>query len=281
LELLKAVVISIIQGITEFLPISSSGHIFLLKNILKLEQGLFFDIVIHLGTLLAVIIFFRIEIYELIYGLFKKESNLKMFGDNLKWIDVLKIWLLFIIATIPAVIAGLFLNDFFDIKPSETQKWHFLFIAGTFTFTAVLLFSTYFIKNNNNKIKNTSIIKALIIGLFQAIAILPGVSRSGSTITAGKYVGLEEKDAARFSFLMSIPVILGAFILELFNLIENLKIADIKNNILLLIISFITSFIIGYLSLIFLIKILVKRKFWIFSIYLIIPVIISVILWIL
>lgn len=281
MELLKIIFISIVQGITEFLPVSSSGHIFLLKNILNLEMNATFDVVIHTGTLLAVIIFFYKDIKELVSGLFKKKIDSTIFGNNLTRKNYIYVFILFIIATIPGGIIGLLLNDPLDVSPSNTTSWMFLLLAIFFCITALFLLSTHFTAKQNKKnkrITELSPVKALIIGLFQALAIFPGVSRSGSTLTASIYTRLERKDAARFSFILSIPLILAAFILKVLDLIQSPETADIK---LLgyLTAGLIVSLITGFISLKLLITMLQKGKLWFFSIYLIIPIAVSVYLW--
>lgn len=282
MDILKTIFISIIQGITEFLPISSSGHIFLLKKIFNLELNATFDVVTHVGTLFAVIIIYFKEIKELSSGLLFKSIDSKYFGDNLIRSDYFRIFLLFIIATIPGGVAGLFLEKPLDIEPSSTKNWMFLILANCFLITMIFLISTYFIKNKkHDKVKriiDLSYLNALFIGIFQAIAILPGVSRSGSTITAALHSKLNKNDSARFSFILSIPLIIAAFLLKLVKLIQSNEIADIKT-MKLLIIALITSFLAGYISLKFLIKIIQKGKVWIFSLYLIIPIIVSCILY--
>ena len=151
MELIKVIFISIVQGITEFLPVSSSGHIFLLKNILYLEMNAVFDVVIHMGTLLAVVIFFYKDIKEFVLGLFKRNINSTVFGNNLKRKNYIYIFILFIIATIPGGIAGLLLNDPLDVEPSNTKSWMFLLLALFFCITALFLISTHFIlKQNKN-----------------------------------------------------------------------------------------------------------------------------------
>ncbi|MBN2545501.1 MAG: undecaprenyl-diphosphate phosphatase [Spirochaetes bacterium] len=274
---IKALLVSIIQGFTEFLPISSSGHIFLSKFIINLDIDATFDVILHLGSLFAVIIFYRIEIYELIAGLFKKNIQSKLFNADLSKALVLKIWLLFIIATIPAVIAGYFLEDFFDFEPSSTPKWYFLLLGSCFLLTAFFLILTKFIKKNNKKLVELSILDSLIIGIFQAIGVLYGVSRSGSTISSALYLKVNRVDAARFSFLLSIPLIIGASLLKIFKLIKNFKSDEIlmmsgSNYFLIMLIGIIGAFISGFIALKLLIKLIKTGKFWIFSIYLIIPI---------
>ena len=279
MDIFKVIFISIVQGITEFLPISSSGHILLLKKLLNLELDTTFDIFIHMGTLLAVLIIYRNEIFELISGIFNKNIKTIHIGNDLSRKEILKIWNLLILATIPAGISGIFLDKYLDFSPSETKPFYFLLLAICFLITSLFLLSTLLIKNKKDQnISQISFFNAIIIGLFQSIAVLPGISRSGTTITGSLHVGLNKKSSAKFSFLLSIPIISAAFLLKIIKLIETNKFSDI-NNISLLLIGLLSAFIAGYFSLKILIKIIEKGKFWIFSIYLIIPITISIYLW--
>jgi len=280
MDIIKTIFIAIVQGVTEFLPISSSGHIILFKNLFDLDLDSTFDVFLHLGTLLAVFVVFISEIKELVFGLFQKKISSKLFGSSLERKNILKIWLLFLIATIPAGLSGFFLEDILDIEPSSTNKLMFLILASLFFINAVILLSTFYIKSKNKEknIKDLSFLEALYIGCFQAIAVLPGISRSGSTVTGSIHINLNRKDAGRFSFLLSIPVILAAFLLKLFKLI-NSPIPTDNHYILLLIIGVIVSFISGLIALKLLLKIIEKGKFWVFSIYMIIPVITSIVLY--
>ena len=160
----------------------------------------------------------------------------------------------------------------------------FLVLGICFLITAIFLLSNLFIKNIKNTIKyktikELSFLNALFIGFFQSLAILPGISRSGSTITAALHTKLNRDYAAKFSFILSIPIITAAFILKLLKLIQSNKITDIQT-MKLLIIALIVSFISGYFSLKFLITLIKKGKLWIFSIYLMAPISISIYLWI-
>lgn len=281
MKYLKAIIIAVIQGITEFLPISSSGHILLFKNILKFEvENNFYDIVLHFGTLIPVIFYYRKEIYDLIKGLFQKETNSSTFlGGEVTRREVIRIWILFIVATIPAAISGFFLDDFFEESDFFLSKNIFLFLTVSFLITAVLLLLTIFIKTKKDTdIRNISLFQAVFIGIFQSIAVIPGVSRSGSTISAAIFTGVKRTDAGTFSFLMSIPLISGAFLLKVIKFIKNYKPSDI-DNIEAIIIGFFVSIIIGYISLKLLITLIKNGKFWIFSIYMFLPIIISFIFW--
>ena len=194
---LSAVILAIVQGLTEWLPISSSGHILLFEKILGYSGGLDFEVALHFGTLMAVFLYFRREIIDITrdFFSFKWKTENGRFG-----------WLL-VIGTIPAVIVGLLVRNYFDTVLSDL-----LLLGMGFLVTGVLLLIVGFTKNA--KFMQLTWKKSLIIGGAQAVAILPSVSRSGATIASGILLGLDEKKAMTFSFLLSIPAILGASVLE-------------------------------------------------------------------
>lgn len=276
MELLKVIFISVIQGIAEFLPISSSGHILLFKRILGLDFDISFDLTIHFGTLLAVILVYRNDIAELVKGLFCKEIESKTFGRTLKRSEIAHIYLVFIIATIPAGCAGLLLKDVIDSCFVIDNSKIFFLLALFFIYTALILtLSSRIKKEKTTLIDKMSIKQALIVGFFQAIAVLPGVSRSGSTISGGLFCGVDKKDAGRFSFLLSIPLILAAFLLEVKDFISGaLTLAPDKA--LCYIAGLIVSFAVGYISLKLLLKMIQNGKMGFFSLYLIIPAAVSI-----
>ncbi|MCG8570563.1 MAG: undecaprenyl-diphosphate phosphatase [Spirochaetes bacterium] len=276
MELLKVVIISIIQGITEFLPISSSGHIVLLKNLLNLNFDTTFDVAVHFGTLISIGIYYRKEIGELLFGVFQPEIDSKLFQSKLTRFQIFRIWFVFIIATLPVVIAGVLLKDYLDIKPANTTKYLFFVLAGLFSFTFLILQLTRIFQDKaNKKLMEINFVQALIIGIFQSFALLPGISRSGSTIAASLITGLNKEDAPRFSFILGIPAILGASLLKVIDLLKSPLIND-SQYLLLLLTGIIVSAVIGYFALATLIHIIKKGKFWYFSFYLIIPILISV-----
>ena len=276
MELLKVIFISVIQGIAEFLPISSSGHILLFKRILGLDFDISFDLTIHFGTLLAVILVYRNDIAELVKGLFCKEIESKTFGRTLKRSEVAHIYLVFIIATIPAGCAGLLLKDVIDSCFVIDNSKIFFLLALFFIYTALILtLSSRIKKEKTTLIDKMSIKKALIVGFFQAIAVLPGVSRSGSTISGGLFCGVDKKDAGRFSFLLSIPLILAAFLLEVKDFISG-DLTLTPDKALCYIAGLIVSFAVGYISLKLLLKMIQNGKIGFFSLYLIIPAAVSI-----
>lgn len=247
--------LAFVQGLTEFLPISSSGHLVLFQKLFNLsEPPIFFDVMVHLGTALAVIFFFRSDLYKLIVGLFKNEKDQKLLLLNL------------VIASIPAGLFGLLLNPFLG-----TIFNSFLILGLAYFFTAFLLFLSQKFNQGVKSGENLDWKKSFLVGIFQAIAILPGVSRSGSTIVAGLFNGLSLSEAFRFSFLLSIPAVLGAVFLE----IGDLEKVDYLPQ------SFLAMFIagvVGYFTLLFLRKILILRRFHYFWLYCLIVGAISLLL---
>ena len=238
-EILQAIVLGLIQGITEWLPISSSGHLVLFQHLFNIEQPIIFDIFLHLGSLIVVLIIFWQDIKNLIIGLIKKDKN------------SIKLTLQLIIATIPIALVGFFLNDLIKSIFKDIRT-----VGFSLLFTALLILLKYpLIKNKSLNYKNT-----LIIGLLQSLAILPGVSRSGTTISTGLIQGVKGEKAAKFAFLLFIPAILGATILEARNITK-------ITNFTPLIISTIVVVISGYFSLRLLLFIIKKRKFSYFAWY--------------
>ncbi len=203
MEIWKAIIVGIVQGLAEFLPISSSGHIVLTQYLLGIREvggehqpDLSFEIVLHLGTLVSVIIFFWPSLWKLVQSLYTASM-----------VEERKMILWLAIATLPAVVAALLFKDFFDAAPGKP-----VMVSGLLIVTGLILFAPRLIKGQANKVGLKS---ALIMGVGQAFAILPGVSRSGSTIAAGLMSGVKAEKAAEFSFLMSIPAIAGGFVLTM------------------------------------------------------------------
>ncbi|MFH1593204.1 MAG: undecaprenyl-diphosphate phosphatase [Candidatus Omnitrophota bacterium] len=228
----SGILLAIIQAATEFLPISSSGHLAIATNLIS-QPDLFFFTALHLASLIAVLIFTRKELASLVK--FKKETR--------------NLWLFLMIATIPSALFGFFFRSRIEGTFSS-----FLFIGIALCFTGVILFFTRFTKGGSD----LSIKSALIIGLFQTLALFPGVSRSGITISCALFLGIGREKAAKFSFLLFVPLSLGAFMLEgLEGCYVNLALG----------ISFLTCLILSLLFLNLLIFILKRDRFWLFSIY--------------
>ncbi len=210
MELIKAMVLGVVQGLTEFLPISSSGHLVIGSELMNFqEQGVVFDVFVHLGTLLAVIVVFRKELKEML-----KAPFVFLQGDRSE--SVIHFLLLdgyVVIATLPAVAVGLFLRDSVEnFFGNSLIVYSMLIITGI-----IMIFARYL----PQKDKPVTWGRSFLVGCAQACAIMPGLSRSGSTIFVGMILGIDREKIARFSFIMSIPAILGAAVLQFGGLLTN------------------------------------------------------------
>lgn len=247
---LEALILGIIQGLTEFLPVSSSGHLELGKALLGLsgEENLTFTIVVHGATMLSVIIVFRKYILQLIRGVFR-----------FSWNHETRYILMIAASMIPAVLAGLFLEE----RLESLFDGNVLFVGFTLMITAALLWLTTLAGSHKGKItwKN-----AFIIGIAQAIAILPGISRSGATISTGLLLGIKRDEVAKFSFLMVVPVILGANVMK-FKDIASVPATENAISLIPLIAGFIAAFVSGLLACSWMLSIIRKGKLSWFAIY--------------
>ena len=243
MTLLTVIILAVIQGLTEFLPVSSSGHLALAGMIMKVPEGdLIFEIVVHLGTLMAVLAVYRRDLLELISGVFKRERESLVLAG------------LLIIGSIPAALAGFFLAD-----SIETAFNSPVLVSVMLLVTGCVLFSTRFMKSGNRD--NPTVTGSFIVGISQAMALLPGISRSGFTISAGLLAGIKKEKAARFSFMLSIPAIAGAAILKLGDA------GSIGIDLSLMITGFVVSALTGYLALRVLLKFLRAGRFSVFAWY--------------
>ncbi|MGE0087057.1 MAG: undecaprenyl-diphosphate phosphatase [Desulfococcaceae bacterium] len=259
MDVFHAVVLGIIQGLTEFLPVSSSGHLVIFQHLFGLREAeLFFDISVHTGTLIAVIIFFRKEIISILASLVRFGTMLweKKISPAAAMQDAdVKLALLIIAGSVPTAVIGLLFH-----KMAE-QIFSSVFLVGwTLIITGVLVWVTKYVKGPVHGIEDFSVRQALCIGFVQGIAILPGISRSGSTIAAGLFLGLDGKTAARYSFLMSIPAIAGAQILVL----KDLGGTGADMNALY---GAISAGLVGYAALALLVYIVNKGRLFIFAPY--------------
>ena len=210
-EIVSALIIAIIQGITEWLPVSSSGHLVLFESLLNFKGGLVFDVALHFGTLMAVFVYFGKDIIDIIRDLLL--GNWKT-GNG-------RLGVLIAIATIPAAIVGWLFKNVFEIAFGSLGVSAIGFaVTGVFLIIASLEHRSsknYDKKKRRGKKAKFGYGEAMIVGLVQVFALFPGISRSGSTLGTGLLLGLKEKEALRFSFLMSIPIIFGANILVIGN----------------------------------------------------------------
>ncbi|MDY0780947.1 undecaprenyl-diphosphate phosphatase [Tenacibaculum sp. IB213877] len=249
MDILEAIILGIIQGLTEFLPVSSSGHLELAKAILGdnsvPEESLTFTVVLHFATALSTLVIFRKEVFEIFKGLFQ-----------FKWNEEFQFSLKIIISMIPAVIIGLLfekqLEAFFGGKV--------LFVGVMLLITALLLLLADKAKNTD---KNVSFKNALIVGVSQAIAMLPGISRSGATISTSVLLGIDRTKSARFSFLMVVPLIFGKIGKDILSGDINFQ----STQIIPISAGFIAAFIAGLLACNWMIALVKKSKLSYFSIY--------------
>ncbi len=262
-DILNAILLGVVQGATEFLPISSSGHLAILHELRDFDLGsnLFFDIVLHLATLLAVIIFYRNKIKDLIIAFFFSIKTLFQ-GKGVKasfWhTEDTKLNTLIILGSIPTMILGLGIKDYIEDFGKDMK------IVGVgLCITALMLLLFELKKHTYKNIKTMSIWDGLIIGFAQGCAIMPGISRSGSTIATAKLLNIKKDTAANFSFLLSLPAVAGAFLLEA----KDVEYSAISGNIMIYVIGFIVSFLSGYLCLSMLIWLIKHSNFKAFFLY--------------
>jgi len=251
MSILEALILGIIQGLTEFLPVSSSGHLELGKVILgdDLEAGesMLFTIALHGATALSTVVVFRKDIADLFKGLFE-----------FKWNESAKFAAFIIVSMVPVFFVGMLLKDQIELL----FEGNLLLVGCSLIFTALLLYSTTRIPAKEGKV---TFGKAFLIGVSQAIAVLPGVSRSGSTISTALLAGVSKERAARFSFLMVLPVIFGAMILEYKDFVEEGATQNINN--LVLITGFVAAFLSGILACQWMIALVKKSKLDYFAYY--------------
>lgn len=253
MTLLQIVILSLIQGLSEFLPISSSAHLILPSKILGWQdQGLAMDVACHFGSLLAIIIYYFKDLYSITLAWFGHVfKRVKSTQANIGWFLIL--------ATIPVCLAGLLLNNIIE---STIRDYAILVIAITTIVFGALLWVADIVSNkkaeNIDDDSSLSFKKALFIGLSQIIALIPGTSRSGITITTGLFCGLSRREAARFSFLLSVPVIIAATSYSTFKLIENSIQDNFDINILYFALAIFLSFISAYVVIVFFMKFIQK-----------------------
>lgn len=251
MTIFRAIVLGIIQGIAEFLPISSSAHLIIFPYLFSWEEsGLAFDVALHFGTMMAVLVLFFKDWWNLFIGALKdiktkkKSTNGKMF------------WHL-VIATIPAGIAGLLLDDFIE----DVVRGKLWIIALCLAIMGLLIFigdkwaSKHYRKET--KFEDMTLKQVIIVGISQAFAVIPGFSRSGTTILAGRLQGISKEAITKFTFLLSVPVICGATILKVTDLVLTKEV----------IIGIVTSFATGVLAIKFLLNYIKKHDFSVFAFY--------------
>ncbi len=249
MDVIDAIILGIIQGLTEFLPVSSSGHLELGKAILGdnsiPEESLLFTVVLHFATALSTLVVFRKDVWDILKGVFR-----------FKWNDDMKFALKIVVSMIPAGIIGYA----FEAELASLFDGNILLVGFMLIITAILLFLADKAQNTNKKV---SFSNAFIIGIAQAIAMLPGISRSGATISTSVLLGNDKTKAARFSFLMVVPLILGKICKD----ILSGELTYQSQNFTSLSIGFIAAFVAGLFACTWMITLVKKSKLTYFSIY--------------
>lgn len=273
MEIWQAIVLGIVQGLTEFLPISSSGHLIIFPWLLDWESSsLSFDAALHLGTLTAVVVYFRVEIARMIaaiplalsnpLGLLRGASDGA--GDS-READA-RLGLLIVIATIPGAIAGVLfenrINDLFHTDQNSDRA--VTIIAVMLIVVGVILAIAERVGTRVRRIPGMGWVDAVVIGCAQAVALLPGTSRSGATITAGLFRGLKREDAARFSFLAGMPLILGAGLKSLVDVLQEGMSGD---EVTLFLAGAVSAALVGIVTISFLLRFLQHRSTNVFVVY--------------
>lgn len=258
MTLLQSIILGIVQGLTEFLPISSSAHLVLIPDLLGWQipeaQVFPFGVLVQMGTIIAVILYFWSDLWKIIKAFVKALVDRKPFEDpnaRLGWFLIL--------ATIPAGLSGMLLKDDVEAVFNDPNATAY-FLFGT----AALLVIAEALGKRSRNLMSLTWFDALWMGVFQAISIFPGISRSGSTIAGGMTRNLDRPSAARFSFLMSIPVMLGAGVVSLS---DALQVPDLKSFLPIILVGAVAALLVGYLSIHWLLGFLTKRSFYWFALY--------------
>ncbi len=275
MNVLKAILMGIVQGLTEFLPVSSSGHLGLIKGLFGMDsQSILFDVLLHVATLISICAVFYKDVLRLVieFGGMCRDifGNAAALGRSLtdgktpEYARVIsspyrRFVLLLIVSTVPTGVIGVFMKDIV-----ENASGNLLVTGICLLCTGLILVLSDFLADGDKKLKEMNLGDSFSIGVAQGVATLPGLSRSGVTIVAGMLCGLDRKFAAKYSFLMSIPAVLGALILELFDLgSESVTASDVGCYIL----GMVIATVIGYIALRLLMNLVVSRYFKYFAIY--------------
>ena len=261
MEPVQAIVLGIVQGLTEFLPVSSSGHLVIFQHLFGLkEPELVFDIAVHVGTLIAVVIYFKKDLVVIIAALARMTGQLARGQAKLTdaWSDPdVKLALLIVLSSIPTALIGLGFHQVADRIFSSVKMVGLMLLV-----TGAVLWATRWMGKTGHGIKRFSAGKALMVGFVQGLAILPGISRSGSTIAVGLFLGLKRDLAVRYSFLLSIPAISGAALLAARDVSRG---GDFSAGIIFT--GMLSAAVVGYLSLKLLVFIVKKGQLYFFSPY--------------
>lgn len=261
ITIIQAIIIGIVQGLTEFLPVSSSAHLVFVPEILKVQSSLAFDTLLHVGSLVAVVIYFWKDIVHMIKSFVSSLIDIPrgQFRKGIQEDKFKKLAWFVIIGTIPAGLAGVLFKSSFE------SLFNDVFIVGFFLIiTGFLLWGSEMMSrrvSDKASLKKMTIKDSLIIGVAQAFAIAPGISRSGATISAGLFLGIERELAARYSFLLSIPAILGAALVQ----VKDISGSDIGTAALIA--GFIAAAVTGYIAIKIVLKLIQEKNLLIFAYY--------------
>ncbi|MDD5758589.1 MAG: undecaprenyl-diphosphatase UppP [Desulfobulbaceae bacterium] len=255
MQFIEPFLLGVLQGATEFLPVSSSGHLVLAEALFNIQEaGMTFDVALHMGTLVAILLYFRKDLLAIAGSLFHPGSK----DDAVRHNQHLA--LLLIVATIPAALIGKLFGD--QIEENFRQPW---VVAATLAGVGLILLWAEKTGKRQRSLSQLRLADAIVIGLAQVCALVPGVSRSGITMTVGLFRHLDRTAAARFSFLMSAPIIAGAGLLNLLKIIKMGGLSPDQGSFFL--IGFLASAISGYLVIAFLMRFIQTRSFAIFAYY--------------
>lgn len=258
MELLEALLLGILQGVTEFLPVSSSGHLVLAQELIgsDLNRGITFEIVVHFGSFFSILIYFRKRLWEILRNFFRFLGNPATMKTT--WNENLdaRMSVYILISMIPAGLVGFTLKDSLESLFSNPSVVSLMLLL-----TGLILYSNKYIETG---VKDVNPARAFLVGVGQAFAMIPGISRSGTTITLGNWLGLRREQIAEFSFLMLLPVIAGAMLLEFRDLLGG---ESDTNTASYLSVAFLASLISGYYSLKYLIKIFKSKGLHYFAYY--------------
>ncbi len=253
MNMIDAIILGAVQGASEFLPISSSAHLVIGQALLGVnEPSIFLEVALHVGTLLAVLIYY----WKDVVGLLTSFVSYAAGRDRERHRDNYRMCWYIILGSIPAAVGGLLFKDWFEAKFDSAMFSGYMLLV-----TAGFLTATHFVKPSAKPITS---VRAFLIGVAQFCAILPGISRSGSTIAAGLFQGIDARAAARFSFLLSLPAVAGAVLLKAVDLT---KVAEPITDLPAFAVGALVSFIVGIAAIHWLLKILGGRKFYLFGFY--------------
>jgi undecaprenyl-diphosphatase len=258
LNIFHAIVLGIVQGLTEFIPVSSTAHLFIVSSMLGLpsDDRLFaFNVIIQLGTVAALLLFFWRDFLDIVKSFFAGIRSRNLFGEYSSRLG----WLV-IVATIPAGLVGLALKPLVQKMSGDPLLW----AAVRLLFTAILLAVVEYFDKKSRTLETATWVDALTVGFFQVLAIIPGASRSGSTMAGAMFRGFDRPSAARFAFLMSAPILLAA---GLYETIQAILLPNTTEFLPILLAGFVTSALVGWFAIRWLLGFLRQHSLYIFSAY--------------